>query len=36
MLVGEMMGDQMVDAYSNMGLVMVLYVLSMVSFCLPQ
>ena len=31
-----MMGDQMVDACSMMGRVMALYVLMMVSFCLPH
>lgn len=31
-----MIGDQMVLAYSKMGLVMALYVCSSVSFCLPH
>lgn len=35
-LVCDAMGDQIVLAYSKMGRVMVLYVLSSVSFCLPQ
>ena len=36
MLVLDMIGDQMVLAYSKMGLVIVLYVVSNVSFVLPQ
>lgn len=35
-LVSDMMGDQMVDAYSRRGRVIVLYVDIMVSFCCPQ
>ena len=29
-------GDHMVETYSNMGLVMALYVVSIVSFCFPH
>ena len=36
MLMLDAIGDQIVLAYSSMGLVMALYVLAMVSFCLPQ
>ena len=36
MFVCEIVGDQMVDAYSRMGRVIALYVSVMVSFCLPQ
>ena len=36
LLVSDMIGDQMVLAYSSMGLVIVLYVVSSVSFVLPQ
>ena len=32
----DMMGDHVVDAYSSIGLVIVLYVVMIVSFCLPQ
>ena len=35
-LVLEMMGDHMALAYSRMGLMMALYVVVSVSFCLPQ
>ena len=35
-LVLEMMGDHMVLAYSRVGLVMALYVVVSVSFCLPS
>ncbi len=33
---GDIMGDQMVDAYSRMGRVMVVYVFVRTSLCLPQ
>ena len=36
MLVLDAMGDHMVEAYSNMGLVMALYVESIVSLCLSH
>ena len=36
MLVCEIVGDQMEDAYSRMGRVIALYVEMIVSFCLPQ
>ena len=36
MLVSDALGDQMVEAYSSTGLVMALYVASMVSLCLPH
>ena len=36
MLVSDALGDHMVEAYSCTGLVMALYVASMVSFCLPH
>ena len=36
MLVLDVMGDHMVEAYSSMGLVMALYVQSIVSLCLPH
>ena len=36
MLVSDALGDQMVEAYSSTRLVMVLYVASMVSLCLPH
>ena len=36
MLVSDALGDQMVEAYSSTGLVMALYVVSMVSLCLPH
>ena len=36
MLVSDALGDQMVEAYSSTGLVMTLYVTSMVSLCLPH
>ena len=36
MLVSDALGGQMVEAYSSTGLVMALYVASMVSFCLPH
>ena len=36
MLVSDTLGNQMVEAYSSTGLVMVLYVASMVSLCLPH
>ena len=36
MFVCEMIGDQIVDAYSRRGRVMALYVATMVSFCCPQ
>ena len=35
MFVSDALGDHMVEAYSNTGLVMALYVASMVSLCLP-
>ena len=35
MLVSHALGDHMVEAYSNTGLVMALYVVSMVSLCFP-
>ena len=36
MFVCEAIGDQIVDAYSSWGRVIVLYVVSSVSFCFPQ
>ena len=36
MLVSDALGDQMVEAYSSTGLVMALYVASMVSLSLPH
>ena len=36
MLVSDALGDHMVEAYSSTGLVMALYVVSMVSLCLPH
>ena len=36
MLAVDAMGDHMVEAYSSMGLVMALYVQSIVSLCLPH
>ena len=36
MLVSDALGDHMVVAYSSTGLVMALYVASMVSLCLPH
>ena len=36
MLVSDMIGDQTVLAYSRIGLVIALYVATIVSFCLPQ
>ena len=36
MLVSDALGDHMVEAYSSTGLVMALYVASMVSLCLPH
>ena len=36
MLVSDALGDHMVEAYSSTGLVMALYVASMVSLCLSQ
>ena len=36
MLCSDALGDHMVEAYSNTGLVMALYVASMVSLCLPH
>ena len=35
-LVSDMMGDQTVLAYSRIGLVIAVYVATIVSFCLPQ
>ena len=35
MFVSEVTGDHIVEAYSIIGLVIALYVVSMVSFCLP-
>ena len=35
MLVSDALGDHMEEAYSSTGLVMALYVVSMVSLCLP-
>ena len=35
MFVSDALGDHMVEAYSGTGLVMALYVASMVSLCLP-
>ena len=32
----ESSGDHMVETYSNMGLVMALYVVRIVSFCFPH
>ena len=36
MFVSNALGDHMVEAYSSTGLVMALYVASMVSLCLPH
>ena len=36
MFVSDAIGDHMVETYSSMGLVMVLYVASIVSFCFPH
>ena len=36
MFVSDALGDHMVEAYSSMGLIMALYVASMVSLCLPH
>ena len=36
MFVSDALGDHMVEAYSRTGLVMALYVSSMVSLCLPH
>ena len=36
MLVSDALVDHMVEAYSSTGLVMAMYVASMVSLCLPQ
>ena len=36
MFLSDALGDHMVDAYSSTGLVMALYVASMVSLCLPH
>ena len=36
MFVSDALGDHMVEAYSSAGLVMALYVASMVSLCLPH
>ena len=36
MLVCEIVGDQTVDAYSNVGRIIALYVCVSVSFCCPQ
>ena len=36
MFVSDALGDHMVEAYSSTGLVMALYVASMVSLCLPH
>ena len=36
MLVLDALGDHMVEAYSSTGLVMALYVASLVSLCLPH
>ena len=36
MFVSEASGDHMVETYSNMGLVMALYVAMIVSFCFPH
>ena len=36
MFVSDALGDHMVEAYSGTGLVMALYVASMVSLCLPH
>ena len=35
LFVSDALGDHMVEAYSSTGLVMALYVASMVSLCLP-
>ena len=35
MFVSDASGDHMVETYSNMGLVMALYVAMIVSFCFP-
>ena len=36
MFVSDALGDPMVESYSSTGLVMALYVASMVSLCLPR
>ena len=36
MFVSDALGDHMVEAYSSTGLVMALYMASMVSLCLPH
>ena len=36
MFVSDALGDHMIEAYSSTGLVMALYVVSMVSLCLPH
>ena len=36
MFVSDASGDHMVETYSNMGLVMALYVAMIVSFCFPH
>ena len=36
MIVEDPMGDHMVEAYSSIGRVMILYMASNVSFCLPS
>ena len=36
LFVSDALGDHMVEAYSSTGLVMALYVASMVSLCLPH
>ena len=36
MFVSDALGDHMVEAYSSTGLVLALYVASMVSLCLPH
>ena len=35
-MASDALGDQMIEAYSSTGLVMALYVASMVSLCLPH
>ena len=36
MFVSDARGDHMVETYSSMGIVMIVYVASIVSFCLPH
>ena len=36
MFVSDALGDHMIESYSSTGLVMALYVASMVSLCLPH